>query len=82
MDSRRRGVWAQPALDAMNDALAYIAEESPQGGRRSLAQPSRAQVPCRLSRNAAESSPKSDALQFARSSCSGTGCSIELDPIE
>lgn len=31
MDSRRRVVWAQTALDALNDALAYIAEESSQG---------------------------------------------------
>ncbi|MBK7952008.1 MAG: type II toxin-antitoxin system RelE/ParE family toxin [Deltaproteobacteria bacterium] len=31
MDSRRRVVWARPALDALNDALAYIAAESPQG---------------------------------------------------
>lgn len=31
MDSRRSVVWARPALDALNDALAHIAEESPKG---------------------------------------------------
>ena len=31
MDSRRRVVWSRPALDALNEALAYIATESPQG---------------------------------------------------
>lgn len=31
MDSRRRLVWARPALDALNEGLAYFAEESPEG---------------------------------------------------
>ena len=31
MDTRRRVVWSRPALDALNDALAYIAAESPPG---------------------------------------------------
>lgn len=31
MDTRRRVVWSRPALDALNDALAYIAIDSPSG---------------------------------------------------
>ncbi|MBK7952399.1 MAG: type II toxin-antitoxin system RelE/ParE family toxin [Deltaproteobacteria bacterium] len=31
MDTRRRVVWSRPALDALNDALAYIAAESASG---------------------------------------------------
>ncbi len=31
MDPRRRVVWSRPALDALNEAIAYIASDSPQG---------------------------------------------------